>query len=233
MPDPAPTSIRRHIPNALTISRIVLAVAFFAVLAGWQVPHILFARVEGPDWRLLLCAGLFVAAAVTDALDGFLARRWKVVSMFGRVVDPVADKVLVLGAFVFLAGPAFSVGQGRSSLQVTGVEPWMVVVVLSRELLVTWLRAVAEARGIAFGADASGKAKMILQSVVVPLILLLIAITSPVQWGPDGPVRSPAGLVIRAVIWLTVLVTAASGIPYGLRAWHALAANPAPPNADK
>src|SRR5215831_10681530 len=87
----------RHVPNILTVSRLALAAAFFVVLSPWQYEKSPALRGSGPDWRLLFSAVLFVVAAITDALDGLLARRWGVVSVFGRVMDPFADKILVIG----------------------------------------------------------------------------------------------------------------------------------------
>ena len=150
------TALRRRIPNALTWSRVVMTVVFVAVLSVYRFP-------DQNAWALPVGLALFVAAALTDALDGWLARRWGVVSTFGRIVDPLADKVLVLGAFVMLTGIAWS-----------GVAAWMAVVILGRELLVTTIRGVLEGKGIDFSAIASGKAKMIVQSIGVPMILCLL-----------------------------------------------------------
>lgn len=171
------------------------------------------------DWWLLIAAACFVVAAATDAADGFLARRWKVVSVFGRVMDPFADKLLVLGAFVFLAGSAFSVNDGRGGQwQVSGLLPWMAVAVFARELLITSLRGVYEARGVSFAATPIGKWKMILQSVYVPLTLVLLA-TSPVfTRNESGVSLSGAGWVIHATAWATVGISVWSGVPYIVRA---------------
>ncbi len=163
---------RRQVPNALTLLRLVLAAGFFVALEAYRYP-------DGPAWAAALATALFVVAAVTDALDGWLARRWKVVSAFGRIMDPFCDKVLVLGAFAYLAGPRFVVpewaAEGRVLATATGVIPAVVVILLARELLVTAVRGVAESMGVAFPARAAGKAKMILQSVGVPVILVLTA----------------------------------------------------------
>src|SRR5688572_26443897 len=110
-PDPSPslppTGFRRSLPNLLTIARVIIAAAFFGVLTPWRYAVSSAARGQGIDTWLLLAAFLFILAAATDALDGYLARRWRVVSVFGRVMDPFADKLLVIGGFVFLAGPGF------------------------------------------------------------------------------------------------------------------------------
>src|ERR1043165_8884477 len=127
---------RRNIPNILTMSRVVLAIGFFAVLSFWSYEKSPLASGKSPDWTLIGAALLFVIAAATDALDGNLARKWDVVSVFGRIMDPFADKLLVIGAFVYLAGPGFGNGQ----VQLSRVDPWMVVLILARELLVTSIR---------------------------------------------------------------------------------------------
>lgn len=204
------SALRRTLPNALTIARLVVAAAFFATIT-WTLrmgPH--------PNRALWGNAAtvLFVAAAATDFLDGYLARRWNVTSLFGRIMDPFVDKVLVLGAFVFLASPRFAVPETDSFerfTSTTGVHSWMVVVILARELLVTSIRGVVESRGISFGADWWGKAKMVLQSVAVPLCLV-VAVN-------DSLLASAAWRGLRdGVVWVTVAVTAISCLPYILRA---------------
>ncbi|MEQ9616786.1 MAG: CDP-diacylglycerol--glycerol-3-phosphate 3-phosphatidyltransferase [Phycisphaerales bacterium] len=198
--------MKRHIPNLLTVGRLVGAGVFIALLSVWT---------PGSDPVLLLVSAIvFAVAVVTDALDGYLARKWAVVSMFGRVMDPLADKVIVLGGFVMLASPAFVLGDGTV---LSGVAPWMVVVILARELLVTAIRSVMEARGIDFSASLSGKLKMIVQSVAIPLVLVL----AWVHQGGDGDAWIPGAN--RWVAWAVLVVTVASGVPYVTRAIKARA----------
>ncbi len=223
---PSTTGWRIWFPNALTILRLVIAAAFFVLLAVWEYPaRALLVTPRNPVTPYLFAAALFGLAAVTDAIDGPLARRWKVVSKFGRVMDPFADKVLVVGGFIMLAGPAFSAELPNArlpevhSLQVSAVMPWMVVVILGRELLVTSLRAVLESDGIDFSASWSGKAKMIVQACVIPLILVILGITeiTPGTWGRR---------VILGSVWATVVLTVLSGIPYISAAIRAGARSP-------
>jgi len=191
-PDSAqPGSVRAKIPNALTIARLALTAWFITILATADIDP-----AETTHWAMWALA-LFIIAAATDAADGFLARRWKVVSKFGRIADPLADKVLILGAFVMLAG--------RDLGAFSGVAPWMVVTILFRELLVTTARSVFESSGIDFSAAWSGKIKMIIQSIAVPLILIDIART------PE-----PGPLAIWAA-WATTIATAISIFPYLIR----------------
>jgi len=119
-------------------------------------------------------------------------------------MDPVVDKVLVLGAFVFLAGPQF-VDPADPTYNVTGVYPWMVVILLVRELLVTSIRATLESARIEFSAMGAGKAKMILQSVAVPVLLGLVWL---------GPKEPWAQWVRDVLVWAVVVVTILSGLPY-------------------
>jgi CDP-diacylglycerol--glycerol-3-phosphate 3-phosphatidyltransferase len=221
----------------LTAMRVVLAVAFFAVLAPWKYHRSPLVHNQGPDPWLLLAAALFGVAALTDALDGYLARRWNAVSTFGRIMDPFADKFLVIGAFVFLAGPGFTY-TGEAILHaptkpapppevtgsVSGVQAWMVALVLARELLVTSIRAEVEGRGQSFAATWSGKWKMVLQSVCIPGVLVLMNVQGPVA-AEEGAVRAPGDLASWAIIvlvWATMLVTAWSAVPYVTRALRVL-----------
>lgn len=209
------SDFRRTLPNALTVARLVVAGAFFATitLTLRMGPH--------PDRALWgnAAMALFIVAASTDFLDGYLARRWNATSLFGRIMDPFVDKVLVLGAFVFLASPRFAIPENESYerfTSTTGVHSWMVVVVLARELLVTSIRGVIESRGISFGADGWGKAKMVLQSVAVP-VSLFVAVNEPL-------LASAAWRGVRdGVVWAAVGVTVISCLPYLLRARHLLA----------
>ncbi len=184
--------------------RILIAAAFFAVLGGYRFPEqgILYGNVA---------IALFVLAATTDFIDGYLARKWNVVSMFGRLMDPFCDKVLILGTFIYFAGPRFSVEawvEGEKLLTMaTGIYPWMVVVIIARELLVTSIRGILESMGHTTGAKWAGKMKMILQSFILPLILLLVVNFNPEKY-------AGVMLAINALAWVLLIVTVWSGLPY-------------------
>lgn len=200
---------QRSLPNQLTGLRIVLAAAFVALLSiylhratGWK----------GDPTIVAAALVLFVVAALTDALDGYLARKWDVVSVFGRIADPFADKILVLGAFVMLCGPAFQfVRINGERVQASGVLPWMVVVILARDLLITTLRALVEGRGQSFAAIGAGKLKMIVQSVGAPLILLFVWLDALRR---HDPAPTPYAMLATVAAWVVTLVTAWSAIPY-------------------
>jgi len=186
-----------NLPNQITLARLVVAVVFFACLAQFD------ARQPVRNVVLLdACAILFVIAALSDAVDGYLARKQNQITSFGRVFDPFVDKLLIIGAYIFLAGDGFVDTTGRRISDVAG---WMVVVILGRELLVTSLRGVTEASGQDFSANVHGKAKMFLQSITVGWILFTLA--HPQELAFCAQVRP-------YLAYLTVIVTILSGFSY-------------------
>ena len=204
----------RHIPNILTGSRLILAIAFFIMLSFYQYEG----RGDKPDHWLLHWAFLtYCVALVTDFLDGYLARKWKIESAFGRVVDPFVDKVLVLGSFIFFAGKNFIIpveGQPHVVRTITGVAPGIVVILLARELLITSLRASSEGSGKSFGAAFSGKLKMAFQSITILVILVYVNYFDWLRANMETFARA-----IRDVgIWGTVAITLASGMLYTQKA---------------
>ena len=133
-------------------------------------------------------------------------------------MDPFCDKVLVLGAFIYLAGPRFLVREwvleGSFFTMATGVYPWMVVVVLARELLVTGFRGEAESKGVSFGSSWTGKGKMILQSIAIPTVLFLVI---NFKTHEDYAISLTARWTCYVLVYLTVIVTIWSGLPYVMR----------------
>lgn len=215
------------LPNALVWLRLGLAAVFVRLLSVNPLAH---------RATLLWATAIFILAALTDLLDGRLARAWHCITRFGRIMDSFADKILILGAFVCLAGPQFSLTlqpnatqhaiEATTSLQVSGVLPWMVVLILSRELLITSLRGLVEGEGGDFSAIKIGKLKMVTQSIAIPLILLLLAF-SPAN--PAHPL-APSPLIqqiIQFTVWAVVLITVLSSVPYISKAFV-----PTPPHAE-
>ena len=198
--------MKLNLPNKITLARLGLAIVFFVLLGQYEQ------RAPEP-WILDVALGLFIVAAASDFIDGYLARATGQVTALGRVLDPLVDKVLVCGAFILFTGPAFVDASGHN---VTEVKAWMVVVIVGRELLVTGLRGFNESVGISFSASLHGKIKMWVQSISAPALLLLVAHEG--TWFPPafaGPARV-------ALVWITVIATALSAFQYLLRSKHIL-----------
>lgn len=191
-PDPPgrPAEPLATVPNLLSLSRLPLAVALFGCIAAGA-------------WAAGLA--VFLVAALTDWLDGWWARRYGPLTLVGRNLDPLADKVLVCGAFVYLIPVAGA-----------GVEPWMVVVVVARELAVTGIRGVVEAAGKKFGADWFGKLKMVLQSAV--LIGVLLIQTLRAGGGETAPALAVLEPVQLVLLWAMLAATVGSGVQYLVKA---------------
>ncbi|MDA1093272.1 MAG: CDP-diacylglycerol--glycerol-3-phosphate 3-phosphatidyltransferase [Acidobacteria bacterium] len=136
-----------NLPNSLTLVRIFL------------IPLLVVVLLTKFDGKELVGAAIFGSAALTDWLDGFLARRRQQVTTFGQVMDPLADKLLISAALISL-------------VQMDLAPAWMVAVILGRELGVTVLRSVAYARGITIPASSLGKVKMMSQVVAILLLIL-------------------------------------------------------------
>jgi CDP-diacylglycerol--glycerol-3-phosphate 3-phosphatidyltransferase len=179
-----------NLPNQLTYLRILLAIVMFCTIA-WEA--------------YLASMVLFVLAAGTDWLDGYFARKYGQITALGRILDPFADKVIICGTFIFLA----AVPQMRDVAW--GLRPWMVVVVVGRELLVTMIRSFIEEQGIDFSANLSGKLKMILQCVTAPAWLLYFYCL-----GSGGHQDVPAWIAWTAIVslWAAVAQTVYSGLIY-------------------
>jgi CDP-diacylglycerol--glycerol-3-phosphate 3-phosphatidyltransferase len=188
-PAPAAPEPLLHVPNLLSVARIPLAVGLFAciVSAAWLVGLV-----------------LFVVACATDWLDGWWARKYGPLTLVGRNLDPLADKVLVCGAFIYLI-----------PVEGAGILPWMVTVVVVRELLVTGVRGMVEATGKKFGADWFGKLKMGLQCAVLIGVLLI-------RWLHTLPDTSGVLAVLELVqlvlLWAMLAATVGSGVQYVIKA---------------
>jgi CDP-diacylglycerol--glycerol-3-phosphate 3-phosphatidyltransferase len=166
----------RLIPNILTFGRLVLTIVFLVMIL--YSPHVTNKAVF-----LDVAFVLFVVAGLTDIVDGIAARRFNVTSKFGRMLDPLVDKVLVCGAFIFFAiiGEPKLFGLGPVTLAII---QWSVAgILIAREAYVTILRHIAEARGVNFAATISGKVKMFLQSFVIGTVIIKMAHAQTVTWG--------------------------------------------------
>lgn len=194
-----------NVPNQITVGRFFLAIVVLVLLAWFDHD-----QADSQRWMIHTAFWLFLVAALSDILDGYLARRHNQITAFGRILDPFADKMLVLGSYVLLLGDGFRDSQGRN---VTGLAGWMVVIVVARELLVSGLRGFSEAKGKAFGANWWGKIKMLLQSICLGWILQ--SLSGWRDWEAFVAARP-------IVIHIMVLFTALSAVSYVFASREAL-----------
>ena len=185
----------RHVPNILTLGRLVLTVIFLAMILclGGVVP-------EDQTRFLDIAFVIFVVAGVTDIVDGHIARKLNVASKFGRIVDPLADKVLVCGSFICFAiiGEPSIYDLGPLALRVFH---WSTAgILILREVYVTILRHVAEARGVNFAATVSGKIKMFLQSFAIGTVIIKMAHVKAAPWGNWFTALVYAAMIIVTMI---------------------------------
>lgn len=177
-----------NLPNKLTVSRLILTVILLVVLFA-----------QPPFWQTLALA-LFIAASLTDLYDGKIARRDNLVTNFGILLDPLADKILTCSAFIAFVG-------------LDAMAAWMVVVIVSRELAITGLRLLAASKQITLAAEKYGKHKTISQ--IVAIIAVLTTWSYP-TWGHWAEVIfdwwAPEFTLLSK--WVAVILTFISGAIY-------------------
>lgn len=199
--------IARQVPNLVTGARLLLAVGAF-----WFMGEVMQEEVGSPEVeRLSFWAfWFFLIAAVTDFVDGYVARKYGWVTALGRVADPVVDKVLILGSLTYLAASPQYAAEG----DLMAVMPvWAVVVMLGREFLVTALRGLIESNGMEFPADRFGKLKLIAQVVYIAIPLGISGgIPAFLHFPLLAHVRNP--WFFTGVFALMVGLTLFSGINY-------------------
>lgn len=180
-----------NIANRLTMSRILLAFVF-----------IVFINLPGL-WAKVVSLFIFIFAALSDFFDGRIAQQKNMVTDFGKLMDPIADKILVLAAFF-------------SFLQMQLIKDWMVLIIVSREILITSLRLFALNKGKVLSAGRAGKHKTLSQMVVIFFILGFIVLKETMltffTWNPGWEKIFRQGIDI--LMWLTVGLTLYSGISY-------------------
>jgi len=152
-----------NLPNKITVGRFALALGFFAFFVWADLEH------ATAWWKPLAGALVFGLAVVGDAFDGYYARKLGLQTDFGRIADPVVDKVIVSGGLILLAGCEWA----RPYFP-----PWMVVLIIGREFLVNGLRGFIEARGVAFPARWDGKLKMVLQCIAITVVMFVPSIAT-------------------------------------------------------
>ena len=174
-----------NLPNTLSLVRVFLApivLLFLSVRIGGTVPLPGFLMEDPPAWGDILAGAVFVVAALTDSFDGYIARRHRLVTTLGKFIDPLADKVLVIAAMIAL-------------VELHRIPAWIVLVIITREFVVTGLRLVAAAEGVVIAASRGGKIKTVFQIAALTMLILKI----------------PGGM---ALMWVATALTVWSGMEY-------------------
>jgi CDP-diacylglycerol--glycerol-3-phosphate 3-phosphatidyltransferase len=181
-----------NLPNRLTLGRLLLTVFFVGFLSS---------STHWGDFTALL---LFILASITDWLDGYLARRLNQITNFGKLMDPLADKVLVASALICLI---------PSQDHQVGVPAWAVIVIITREFLITGLRQLAAGQGVILPADPLGKHKTAWQLITILFFLILLAAGD--FFGDESHWLLFLGLKVGPIlIAITIILTIYSGLAY-------------------
>lgn len=177
---------KMNLPNKLTIARVILIVPFAVILLGGE------AGWFGTNRNLTDCAALaiFVIASLTDLLDGKIARKYHLVTNFGKFMDPLADKLLVCTALIAL-------------VEMERIPAWMVIVIIGREFIISGLRLIAADNRVVIAASYWGKFKTTFQMLMVCLMILNLGAVYP--W---------LQIVTDAVMWIALILTVVSLIDY-------------------
>ncbi len=184
-----------NLPNSITLTRIALVVVFTIAIS------------VTPTYRVGFPIALiaFVLAAFSDWLDGYLARKLQEVTTFGKLIDPLADKIAVAAAFIYLTS-------------VDTCPAWATILIVSREFLVTGIRQIAQEHGIIMAADRTGKWKTVFQLAFCTGVLLTLTVTAY----PEGMAAfswlsslcEPGAWLYLLLLWGSIILTAWSGIAY-------------------
>ncbi len=181
-----------NLPNALTLLRIF----FVPLLVAALVQQDLQLVWNGEVWLTneFFALAIFLAAAITDLLDGYLARRWQQVTTVGTLLDPIADKLLISSALISL-------------VQAQRLPGWMVILIVGREFAVSGLRSIAAAEGYTIRASELGKTKMVSQVIAISLVLLSI------RW------KQLYGVAMTSM-WAVMLFALVSAVDYFRKFWR-------------
>ena len=166
-----------NLPNKLTVMRVIL-IPFFVAALLWDGGD--------SDGMRILSAAIFIIASLTDMLDGKIARKYNLVTNFGKFMDPLADKLLVCSALICL-------------IELEQIPAWMVIVIISREFIISGFRLVASDNGVVVAASYWGKFKTTFQMIAVILMILDIDALS---------------LLTTAMIWIALILTVVSLVDY-------------------
>lgn len=177
-----------NLPNKLTVLRLFLTVFFVASLA---IPY---------PFHQTVALGIFVLASLTDYLDGVIARRYNLITDFGKLMDPLADKILTASAFICL-------------IPLGAIQVWAVILIISREFLITGLRLLAGTKNQILPAEKLGKHKTAWQMITIVFFLLLFASR---EWATEQSDQflQTGRIIGNLLVSITVILTAYSGLAY-------------------
>lgn len=170
-----------NVPNTLSLIRVFLA-PLVLIFLSLRIGGRLTPALPDVSWGDALAAFVFIIAALTDMFDGLIARKYKLVTNLGKFIDPLADKVLVIAAMLAL-------------IESQRLPAWIVMVIITREFIVTGLRLVAAAEGIVIAASKGGKLKTVTQIIAIIMLILNI----------------PGGMIL---MWIAMILTVWSGMDY-------------------
>jgi CDP-diacylglycerol---glycerol-3-phosphate 3-phosphatidyltransferase len=190
--------VRVNLPNSITLTRIASIPLLIWILSSSR-----FSSATGE--KELLASALFIASAMTDGIDGYLARKRGQITTMGILLDPIADKLLIAAAFIVLV-------QLNPSL----VPAWVAIVVIGREFLVSGLRSIAASEGFTIEASDLGKFKMVVQIVRVVAVILDHRWK---EWPVYGSYFLPVHWIATVAIWFMVCVSLASAVDYFVAFW--------------
>lgn len=174
-----------NVPNTLSLVRVFLAplvLLFLSLRISTPIPFLSLDGAEPLTLGDLLAAVVLIIAAITDSMDGYIARKHHLITTLGKFIDPLADKVLVIAAMIAL-------------VELQRIPGWIVLVIITREFVVTGLRLVAAAEGVVIAASKGGKLKTVFQIVALAMLIL----------------KLPGGM---ALMWVAMILTVWSGMEY-------------------
>jgi len=182
-----------NLPNSITIFRLLLTALFIAVISFDQ------------PWAHITALIAFIIAAISDWLDGYLARKLNLVTSLGKLLDPLADKILVAAGFIYLSQQGFC-------------PVWVTCLIIAREFMVTGLRQIAVEKGVVIAADKLGKWKTTFQLIFIIGTLTYISFQ---HFSPENPIialfqflSAPEHFIIPTTLWLATALTVISGFNY-------------------
>ena len=192
-----------NLATKLTIARVI-AIPLFILAFMWHAPGV---SLVG-DWGKIIAAIIFIIAAITDYFDGYLARKYNMVTTFGKFIDPIADKLLVSAALVVMV----------AYREITYTSAWVTVIIIAREFAVTGLRLICAEKGVVIAASNAGKFKTVTQLTAIITALCLISIRIILETNYNNETynmfNTYYGYIIYLLMGIATIATIYSGYDY-------------------